>query len=336
MALETLITPPSAPRFKTYLLLGCLVICGVVLLNGMWFSVPATHMAYVTRFGRVIHPEAGPLEAGLHFKLPFVDHADLLQVSTDTIKLDPIQTYTRDTQQVNLQLSITYNIPKNAVYHLLYEVGRAGNVDIVTNINAVVNDRVRSVLGQQDIVRVAGEGRELVVGQIKTIVQNELKRLFHLDVQDVQIAAFTFTKAYEESINQATLAKTSKVKAELERDRKRIEAEAAQAEAAGRANAAIEEARGKKASTIAAAEGEAEAIHLRAQSEASAIKARGEAEATTLKAKIEAAGGAENYVKQLQAQAALNWKGDVPSTMFGSNAPAPVPVLPLPGVPATR
>jgi regulator of protease activity HflC (stomatin/prohibitin superfamily) len=330
---------PSAPYLRTYLTLGFLVAGGLlllILLSTMSFSVPATHMAYVTRFGRVLHPEAGPLEAGLHFKFPLIDHADRLQVSTDTIKLEAIQTYTRDTQQVNVQLSLTYSIPRTAVYHLLYEVGRAGNVDIVTNVNAVVNDRVRSVLGQQEIVRVAGEGREQVVGQIKTIVQSELKRLFQLDVQDVQIAAFTFTKAYEESINQATLAKTSKVKAELERDRKRIEAEAAQAEAAGRANAAIEEARGRKASAIAAAEGEAEAITLRAQSEAAAIKARGDAEALTLKAKIEAAGGAENYIKQLQAQATLNWKGDVPTTMFGGNSPAPVPVLPLPALPAAR
>ncbi|MGE3536568.1 MAG: SPFH domain-containing protein [Candidatus Tectimicrobiota bacterium] len=329
-------TLSSTPRFTRYLFLGLLVTGGIILLNGLSFSVPATHMAYVTRFGRVIAPEAGPLDAGLHFKLPFIDHADLLQVSTDTSKLEPIQAYTRDTQQVNVQLSLTYSIPRTAVYHLLYEIGRSGNVDIVTNINAVVNDRVRSVLGQQEIVRVAGEGREQVVGQMKTVIQSELKRLFWLEVHDVQIAAFTFTKAYEESINQATLAKTSKVKAELERDRKRIEAEAAQAEAAGRANAAIEEARGRKASAIAAAEGEAAAITLRAQSEAAAIKARGDAEATILKAKIEAAGGTEPYVKQLQAQAALNWKGEVPTTMLGGNTAAPVPVLPLPTLPGSR
>lgn len=314
---------------------GLCLFVGLLVLQSTFFSVPATHLAYVTRFGRVLQPDAGPLSAGLHVKWPFVDKVDMLQVSTDTIKLEAIQTYTRDTQQVGIQLSLTYNIPRTAVYHLLYEVGRAGNIDIATNINAIANDRVRSILGQQDIVRVAGEGREQVVGQIKTVVQSELKRLFFLDIQDVQITAFSFTKAYEESINQATLAKTSKFRAELERDRKHIEGEAAQAEAAGRANAAIEEARGRKASAIAAAEGEAEAIQLRAQAEAAAVTIRGVADASALKAKIDAAGGAEHYVKQLQAQAALNWKGDVPTTVLGSGTSPAVPVLPLmPGTPA--
>ncbi len=118
--------------------LGAVVVGAIVwCVSTAYFSVPATHFAYVTRFGRVVSPEAGPLGPGLQFKVPFVDHADRLRVSIDTIALDEIQAYTKDTQPVTLQLSITYSIPRDSVYRLPYEVGRAGNVDIENNVNAV-------------------------------------------------------------------------------------------------------------------------------------------------------------------------------------------------------
>lgn len=320
-----------ADGLRRYGLGGVVVAAIVWCVSTAYFSVPATHFAYVTRFGRVVSPEAGPLGPGLHFKVPFVDHADRLRVSIDTIALDKIQAYTKDTQPVSLQLSITYSIPRESVYRLLYEVGRAGNVDIESNVNAVTNDRVRSIVGQHDIVRVAGEGREEVIRQIKTVLTDELRRLFAIDVHDVQLAALNFSQAYEESINQATLSKTAKLKAELERDRKKIEAEAAVAEATGRANAEIESARGRKLAAIAAAEGEAESISLHAKADAGAIAARGAAEAEALRAKVAAGGGAESYVRYVQAQAALNWKGEVPSTMLGGGAgTTSIAMLPLP------
>ncbi len=45
-----------------------------------------------------------------------------------------MKAFTRDTQEVMLQLSLTYNVPPASAYHLLYEVGRAGNVDIAHNL----------------------------------------------------------------------------------------------------------------------------------------------------------------------------------------------------------
>ena len=65
-----------------------------------------------------------------------------------------------------------------------------------------------------------------------------------------------------------------------------------------------------------------------AKAEAEATKLRGEADAAAMRVKIEAAGGVDGYTRQLQAQAALNWKGDVPRIMAGGNAQLPV-ILPM-------
>src|SRR5208282_2216939 len=54
------------------------------LLTDSYFIVQPTEMAGVRRLGHVITKE--PLPPGIHFKVPFVDQADKLQVSIDTFR----------------------------------------------------------------------------------------------------------------------------------------------------------------------------------------------------------------------------------------------------------
>jgi hypothetical protein len=65
-----------------------------------------------------------------------------------------------------------------------------------------------------------------------------------------------------------------------------------------------------------------------AKAEAEATKLRGDADAAALRVKIDAAGGVDGYTRQLQAQAALNWKGNVPHIMAGGSAQLPM-IVPL-------
>src|SRR5215470_128811 len=299
------------------LLLGASFIALAACAAGSAFRVQQNEVAYVTRFGQVVKPEAGPLQPGLHFKLPFVDAADTVSVSTDTVKMPVMKAFTRDTQEVLLQLSLTYNVPPASAYHLLYEVGRAGNIDIAHNLESVANDRVRSIVSRQDVTALAGEGREKIVDEIKATIASELKRLFKVEVQDVQIPTLDFSAQYKEAVNRATLARAQRVQAEQDRERARVEAETI-----------VVKARGEADSQYARAEGQARAQLAQARAEAEATKLRGEADASAMRAKIEAAGGVDGYARQLQAQAALNWKGGLPQIVGTGMGPLPL-ILPL-------
>ena len=198
--------PVSFVRLGSRLLLLGIVLVVLIALTGQgWFRVRQNEVAYVTRFGQVVNPDAGPLGPGLHFKLPLIDEADMVSISTDTVAMPAMKVFTRDTQEVSLQLSLTYNVPPSAAYHLLYEIGRSGNVDIGHNLEEVSNDRVRSVVSRRDVTDLAGEGREKIMDEIKTTVASELKRLFKVEVQDVQIPALDFSSQYKEAVNRATL-----------------------------------------------------------------------------------------------------------------------------------
>src|SRR5262249_31691222 len=220
-------------------------------------------------------------------------------------------------QEVLLQLSLTYNVPPASAYHLLYEIGRSGNVDIANNLESVANDRMRSIVSRRDVTELAGEGRERIIDEIKAGIASELKRLFKVEVQDVQIPTLDFSTQYKEAVNRATLARAQRVQAEQDRERAKVEAETV-----------VVKAKGEADSQYARAEGAARARLAQARAEAEATKLRGDADASAMRVKIEAAGGVDGYTRQLQALAALNWKGSVPQVMTAGGAQMPM-ILPL-------
>ena len=64
------------------------------------------------------------------------------------------------------------------------------------------------------------------------------------------------------------------------------------------------------------------------EAEAEAVRLRGEGEAAATRVQIEAAGGAENYLRQIEARSKLRWKGDVPQFVLGGTGAAPsTPVI---------
>jgi modulator of FtsH protease HflC len=310
--------PLPSPRVSGRLLLlgASVALIGLAAKTSM-FRVHQNEVAFITRFGQVMSPQTGPLKPGLHFKLPLADDADRISVSTDTVKMPLMKAFTRDTQEVTLQLSLTYNVPATAAYHLLYEVGRSGNIDIAHNLESVANDRVRSIVSRRDVTDLAGEGREKIIDEIKGVIAAELKRLFRIEVQDVQIPVLDFSSQYKEAVNKATLARAQRFQSEQDRERARVEAETA-----------VVRAKGDADSQFAKAEGAARAQLTQAKAEAEATKLRGDADASAIRAKIEAAGGVDGYTRQLQAQASLNWKGNVPQIMGASNAQMPM-IMPL-------
>lgn len=310
---------PAAPRFnRGFVLAGLSAAALAAVVPASLFRVHPNEVAFVSRFGEVQNVAAGPLHPGLHFKLPFADTFDAISISTDTIRMPAMKAFTRDTQEVMLQVSLTYRVPASAAYHLLFEVGRSGNVDIGNNLEAVTNDRVRSIVSRRDVTDIAGEGREKIMDEIKTVIASELKRLFLIEVQDVQIPQLDFSSQYKEAVNRATLARAQRVQAEQDRERARVEAETV-----------IVRAKGEADSQVARAEGEARARIAQAKAAAEATRLSGEAEANATQAKIAAAGGVDGFVRQIQAQAALNWKGAVPQIVTGNNSSQLPIMLPL-------
>src|SRR5437899_5088847 len=157
-----------------------LVVIGMA--SSSYFVVPRTEVAFVRRFGKVLDPQAGPMQPGRHFKMALIDEPDLIRITTDTFELPEKKAFTRDTQEITLRVGVTYRVPTNAAYHLLHEIGKAGNVDIHNNIILLSNEVQREGLSKHSITEIAGEQRETVVAEIKSKLSEVLASILRIEI----------------------------------------------------------------------------------------------------------------------------------------------------------
>jgi len=129
---------PGAPSLTLALIVVAAIGVAATAFGG-FYTVQPTEMAGVRRLGTVVTAE--PVGPGLHFKLPWIDVVDTIQTSLDTFQLNNLTVYTVDNQAVSVGVGISYHIPAAAVMHLLYGVGRSGNIDIAESTVVVKKRR---------------------------------------------------------------------------------------------------------------------------------------------------------------------------------------------------
>lgn len=305
---------PTLPKFSHRSASGWLKqpIIFIVVLAGalLWLSlfvVEPTEMAGVRRFGEVTTRE--PYGPGLHLKLPLIDRVDHLQVSLDILQVQNLTMYTVDNQWVKISVGMTYRIPADAVFLLLYRVGRSGNFSVRENVEPIIADRAMRVFARRNTIKISEE-REVIANEIRQSVSDRLAELFGLNVIDLQIAKIEYSPTFAASVEAAVKAKNDAVAAENTVNRIRFEAEQVRVRAQGEADAVAIQAEGQKRSAVIRAQGEAEAVRIIGEAQAANLQARGAAVAA--------------YPVIVQLVTADRWNGALPLTMLGERG-----VLPL-------
>jgi len=310
-------------------------LVALVTIRSSMFNIDQTELGFVRRFGTVVGDTTKPLEPGLHFKIPFVETADKIPVTLKTLHVPEFKVLTIDNQEITVEENFNYTIPKKNVYHLMYEVGGSGNVDITDQVVPVVKDRTSRVLAAQNMITV-NANREAIQAQIEKNIVSSTETLFGIEAHSLQIAKLDPSPAFKASIDSATQAKNDAVKAENVLRTKQFEAQQTAAIAKGNADAAIEAARGQAESVMLNAKAQADATVLTATANKTSLELQGKGEEARLAAEISAFGGnPDKYNEYLRAKASLNWRGDVPSVETGSGG-GPNLVLPLPAAAGRR
>jgi regulator of protease activity HflC (stomatin/prohibitin superfamily) len=304
--------------------LGVVGLVGLYSLTDSFYSVPQTELCYVTQFKQVINQSAGPVGPGLHFKMPWIQDVDCLQVSRSTDNLGTVRITTRDTFSLDLTVGVTTEIPPQSVYRLLYQTGRQGSGDITANINPNIINTLRNIMGKHDLMSIAGENRERVMGEFQNSVTNMLEHDWGIDVREVQVSIAGLPPEFIQRMNAAQSAQAAIVLAQRQQEQSKIDAETAVITARGEANRLAATADGTRRQRETLAAGEAEATRLKAIADSEATRLNGVAMAEAATRMAEAISKNPALVQLEQAR---RWNGALPQNLYGS---APIPMMQLP------
>ena len=157
-----------------------------ILLAGSCFTVFENEYACTVRFSKIIGTTA---DAGLHFKLPFIDSVKYFTKATQLYDIPPSEVLTSDKQNMTVDCYILWSISDPKLFY--QRLGTTGNAE--QRLDALTYNELKTVMGtlaQADIVNMEdGAKRNDIYNSIATDVDN-LARTYGIRVEDVKIKQF--------------------------------------------------------------------------------------------------------------------------------------------------
>ena len=163
-----------------------LALLVVIVLSGSFFTVWEDEYACTVRFSKIISTTS---EAGLHFKLPFVDSVKYFTKATQLYDIPPSEVLTSDKQNMTVDCYILWSINDPKLFY--QRLGTTGNAE--QRLDALTYNELKTVMGtlaQADIVNMEdGAKRNEIYNSIATDVDS-LARAYGIRVEDVKIKQF--------------------------------------------------------------------------------------------------------------------------------------------------
>ena len=171
---------------KRNLFLILLILLAVLVISGSFFTVREDEYACTVRFSKIISTTG---EAGLHFKVPFVDSVKYFTKATQLYDIPPSEVLTSDKQNMTVDCYILWSIDDPKLFY--QRLGTTGNAE--QRLDALTYNELKTVMGtlaQADIVNMEdGAKRNDIYNSIATDVDN-LARTYGIRVEDVKIKQF--------------------------------------------------------------------------------------------------------------------------------------------------
>ena len=169
-------------------ILGLLVFVGYLSI----FTVFEIKNAIVLQFG---DPKRVITTPGINFKLPFIQNVVFIDNRILDIDAPPAEVIASDQKRLIVDAYVKFKI-----VDVLDFYKTLGNENVArSRISAIVNSRLRSVLGEKPLSAVLSEDRANLMKQITALVQTEVNN-FGISIIDVRIKRADLPEANSEAI----------------------------------------------------------------------------------------------------------------------------------------
>ena len=170
---------------KTILIIVALVLLAI-LASGSMFSVKENQFACTVRFSKIIDTTD---EAGLHFKVPFLDSVKYFPKATMLYDIPPSEVLTSDKQNMTVDCYVLWRITDPLRFY--QTLGTTGVAE--QRLDNLTYNELKTVMGtlaQADIINMDdGAKRNEIYASIATDV-DEQARTYGITVEDVKIKQF--------------------------------------------------------------------------------------------------------------------------------------------------
>lgn len=171
-------------------------------------------------------------DEGLHFKVPFIQRVQKIDVTTQTATADNMQSASKDLQEVTAGVTINYHYDQTK----LIDIYQQTRFDVE---NKIIKPRVQEAL---KAISAQYTAEQLIVNRadvkikLDTLLRNELAK-YHIIVDDVQLVHFDFSPEFNKAIEAKQTEVQNALKAKNILERTKIESEQRIAQAQGEAEA---------------------------------------------------------------------------------------------------
>lgn len=208
-----------------------LVLVLLTVLIGSYFTVPSGHVAVITRFGAV---KPAIYEEGLHFKMPFVDDRNLVNIQVLSYEAKAVDASTRDLQSVSATFVVQYAVDRTDAPEV-YRNYRTVDVLQARALQPAIEESFKAVSAQQTAEELVTQ-RAAVREKILVSLREKLQPHF-VTIKDMSVTNFAFSQAFTEAIEQKVTAEQRALKAKNDLERIKIEGEQRVAQAKAEADA---------------------------------------------------------------------------------------------------
>jgi regulator of protease activity HflC (stomatin/prohibitin superfamily) len=219
---------PNSP--KSIISIIVLVVIFSLILQS-YVKVETGHVGVVSRFGAV---QPVPLAEGLHFKRPFMDRVEQIDVRLDSANANAISA-SKDLQTVKTQVSVQYSLI-GALAPLAYQkIGTRERIS-ATLVEPAIQESVKAVAAQytaEQLITKRSEVKLAIQLAIENFIDVTLKNKGvdnALVIANVAITDFDFSPEFNRAIELKVKAVQEALQAENEKTRRVTQAEAGASE----------------------------------------------------------------------------------------------------------
>ena len=171
---------------STLIIAGVALLLAVLIFGGCFFTVAENEYACTVRFSKIIDTTA---DAGLHFKLPFIDSVKYFTKATQLYDIPPSEVLTSDKQNMTVDCYILWSISDPKLFY--QTLGSTSTAE--QRLDALTYNELKTVMGtlaQSDIINMEdGAKRNDIYSNIASDV-DRLARTYGIRVEDVKIKQF--------------------------------------------------------------------------------------------------------------------------------------------------